>query len=244
MDILKTLFLSLKESDYTNENSKVSSWSSVKNISNRIVDTVENIPVLDGINIKELFSINVRYTITKNNCRLFYTDVEIFISDETCVPENCIRIGYLVKFSYNMVQYFVALLNLELIGGLKFHVMDQRIFLVKDSYFTTEMYQEKLVTVFRSPSLFPPSYTHDTSFWVDGDFEEKLLFLLVRKTVGLLVKSIKLVDMYCDEQTKRESRCYRFVYQSHGGVLPKSVASRIHSQLRKTIEMCLKICLR
>ncbi|KAG8195483.1 hypothetical protein JTE90_010787 [Oedothorax gibbosus] len=130
------------------------------------------------------------------------------------------------------------------IAAVLIESVKSKIILNNDSYFTVEYFKDKLLPMYRSLSLFPASHTHDTSFWVNEDFKERNLFVLVRRTVGLLVKSIKLVEIYCDEPTKRVSRCYRFVYQSHGEILPKSVVSCIHSQLRLTIEMSLNVSLR
>ncbi|CAL1282266.1 unnamed protein product [Larinioides sclopetarius] len=187
-------------------------------------------------------------SVAKSSCCTFFTDIEIVTEHrkKNCRPsvKKTFEIGYIVKFTHFEKLYYVFMLNLEVISCIKFHAMDYRILLLEDSYFCNKVYQDSSFLVYRSVSLYPPLYLHDVSFWVSESFREESLFILVWNVIGSLVKSIKLIDTYRDISTKRESRCYRFYYQSFNKVLNKENVLKIHLHVRKAIESNLKVQLR
>ncbi|XP_055952678.1 ferredoxin-fold anticodon-binding domain-containing protein 1 homolog isoform X2 [Argiope bruennichi] len=193
-------------------------------------------------------SIYLTCSVAKSNCCVFYTDIEIVMEHRKnfCPSsiKNNFEIGQIIKFTHLSKMYYVILLNLETISSIKFHVMDYRILLLQDSYFCNKVCQDSLCLVYRPLSLYPPLYLHDISFWINESFSEESLFILAWNIVGELVKSIKLIDIYQDILTKRESRCYRFYYQSFNKALDKEELLKIHLYVRKAIEDNLKIQLR
>ncbi|GFU44380.1 ferredoxin-fold anticodon-binding domain-containing protein 1 [Nephila pilipes] len=203
---------------------------------------------LSSYNREYYQSIYAVCSVRKSNCYIFYTDVEIILEhNKNFCPRSGMKnfeIGHVIKFINNSKTYKVILLNLELISSVKYHIMENRILLLNDAYFCKKVYQETLTTVYRSISLYPPSYVHDVSFWINENFQEKYLFTLAWNVVGALVKNISLIDVYRAGSIIKESRCYRFEYQSFNRVLTKENALKLHMCLRNAMENILKVQLR
>ncbi|GFQ70828.1 ferredoxin-fold anticodon-binding domain-containing protein 1 [Trichonephila clavata] len=184
----------------------------------------------------------------KSDCYIFYKDLEIILEhNKNFCPRSGMRnfeIGHIMKFIYNTKTYKVILLNLDLISSIVYHIMENKILLLNEGYFCEKVYQGTLTTVYRSISLYPPSYVHDVSFWIDENFQEKYIFILAWNVVGELVKNVSLIDAYHVDSIKKESRCYRFEYQSFNKVLTKENALKIHTCMRNAIKNVLKVQLR
>lgn len=86
------------------------------------------------------------------------------------------------------------------------------------------------------PSLYPPCYSHDLSFWLDEDFDEALFLRLLRNAAGDVLRSIQLIDEYCEEEGGRRSRCYRLSYQSLWRALSAEAARDFHLSLGAALD--------
>ena len=94
-------------------------------------------------------------------------------------------------------------------------------------------------------SLFPPSYTHDVSFWVppkltaSRDKSEitarmgQVILRVVRAVAGLTAVKVSLVDAY--SAGERVSVCCRVEYSSPGGALSHAVARELQMRVRERL---------
>lgn len=91
------------------------------------------------------------------------------------------------------------------------------------------------------PSLCPPCYTHDLSFWLDEDFDEGQFLRLLHSAAGDVLRSVELIDEYYREEggSGRRSRCYRLCYQSLWRALSAEVARDFHLELGAAIDELL-----
>ena len=97
------------------------------------------------------------------------------------------------------------------------------------------------------PSLYPPIWIHDLSFWIDTEqptFQEGAFLELVMNVTQGLVKSVELLDIFCNPHTQRRSHCYRLTYQSCDAVLSEVVANQIQRCLRDCLDKYLPVILR
>ena len=94
-------------------------------------------------------------------------------------------------------------------------------------------------------SLFPPSYTHDVSFWVPpklmASFNEsevtvkmgREVLRAVRAVAGLTALRVSLIDTYSSGE--RVSVCYRVEYSSPGGALSCTMAGELQLRVRERL---------
>lgn len=97
--------------------------------------------------------------------------------------------------------------------------------------------------VFRSPSpiqpsLHPPHYQHDISFWCpEGEFDEEAFKSIVWRVGGGCVKEVQCVGCYQpDPADCRVSYCYRLTYWSEWDALSRRRASALQLQLRQVVQ--------
>ena len=96
------------------------------------------------------------------------------------------------------------------------------------------------------PSLYPPHYQHDISFWCpEGKFDEEVFKSIVQRVGGGCVKEVHCVDCYQpDPAVCRVSYCYRLTYWSEWEALSRRHASTLQLQLRQVVRTEMRVELR
>ena len=97
-----------------------------------------------------------------------------------------------------------------------------------------------------SDSLYPPSYSHDVSFWCQRDQLDhaKLKEVITRETEDM-VESVSCIDTFePSDDPNRVSYCYRIVYCSRRTALSRTKARELQLKLRATLEQEMNVELR
>ncbi|XP_054147472.1 ferredoxin-fold anticodon-binding domain-containing protein 1 [Melozone crissalis] len=138
-----------------------------------------------------------------------------------------------------------ASLNLDLLAMLLCGISDWRMLWTWDRRFLRQ-FPEGELRLFRSFSLYPPSYVHDVSFWLpDGqDFDEVAFHSLARRVSGETAVSIQLRDSFQQPGTGRRSLCYRVTFQSCDRALGSREAAEMQLHLREGLQQHLGVTLR
>ncbi|NXA65587.1 FDXA1 protein, partial [Mohoua ochrocephala] len=138
-----------------------------------------------------------------------------------------------------------ASLNLDLLAMLLCGISDWRMLWTSDRRFL-QQFPEGELRLFKSFSLYPPSYVHDVSFWVaDGEeFDEVAFHTLARRVSGEMVISIQLRDSFQQPGTGRRSLCYRVTFQSCDRALGCREAAEMQLRFREEIQQHLGVTLR
>ncbi|NXE38196.1 FDXA1 protein, partial [Ptilorrhoa leucosticta] len=138
-----------------------------------------------------------------------------------------------------------ASLNLDLLAMLLCGISDWRMLWTPDRRFL-QQFPEGELRLFKSFSLYPPSYVHDVSFWVpDGEeFDEVAFHTLARRVSGETVVSIQLRDTFQQPGTGRRSLCYRVTFQSCDRALGCREAAEMQLRFREEIQQQLGVTLR
>ncbi|NWV54411.1 FDXA1 protein, partial [Daphoenositta chrysoptera] len=138
-----------------------------------------------------------------------------------------------------------ASLNLDLLAMLLCGISDWRMLWTSDRRFL-QQFPEGELRLFKSFSLYPPSYVHDISFWVpDGEeFDEVAFHSLARRVSGETVVSIRLRDSFQQPGTGRRSLCYRVTFQSCNRALGCREAAGMQLRLREEAQQRLGVTLR
>ncbi|NWJ03761.1 FDXA1 protein, partial [Crypturellus undulatus] len=138
-----------------------------------------------------------------------------------------------------------ASLNLDLLAMLICGIADWRMLWTSDERFLSQFLGGEL-RLFKSFSLYPPSYVHDVSFWVPEreQFDEVAFHTIARQVSRETVVSIQLIDSFQHSETARKSLCYRLTYQSCDKSLSCQEAAEMQLLFRKEIQRCLHVILR
>ncbi|NXA04855.1 FDXA1 protein, partial [Sapayoa aenigma] len=172
--------------------------------------------------------------------------IQCFICMETD-PPGCtvgvIRTSQGLKSSELVVIF--ASLNLDLLAMLLCGISDWRMLWTTDTRFLQQFPRGEL-RLFKSFSLYPPSYVHDVSFWVpDGEqFDEVAFHTIARRVSGEMVVSIQLRDSFQQPGTGRRSLCYRLTFQSCDRALSCREAAEMQLHFREQIHQLLGVTLR
>ncbi|XP_041030083.1 ferredoxin-fold anticodon-binding domain-containing protein 1 [Carcharodon carcharias] len=139
----------------------------------------------------------------------------------------------------------VASINLDLLSMALYHINDWRMLWTFDERFLNQISASELKP-FCGFSLYPPSYLHDVSFWVDGDgkLDELELHAVVRRVSRDSVKELKLIDSFWHAESKRMSYCYRLTYQSCDKALSYQQALEMQLHLRDELQKRFQVTLR
>ncbi|XP_078538439.1 ferredoxin-fold anticodon-binding domain-containing protein 1 [Lissotriton helveticus] len=139
----------------------------------------------------------------------------------------------------------LAVLNLDALVIRILGVPDWRMLWTYDGRFISQFPCGKL-KLFSSFSMYPPSYVHDISFWVNDEeqFDEVEFHTLVRRVSKECVTDIQLLDRFQHHQTGMISLCYRLIYQSCDKALSDVQASTMQLQIRQELQMLLHVTLR
>ncbi|KAM4757414.1 ferredoxin-fold anticodon-binding domain-containing protein 1 [Cyanocitta cristata] len=146
--------------------------------------------------------------------------------------------------SSELVLVLVSL-NLDLLAMLLCGISDWRMLWTADRRFL-QQFPEGELRLFKSFSLYPPSYMHDVSFWVpDGEeFDEVAFHTLARRVSGEMVVSIQLRDSFQQPGTGRRSLCYRVTFQSCDRALGCREAAEMQLRFREEMQQHLGVTLR
>lgn len=138
-----------------------------------------------------------------------------------------------------------ASLNLDLLAMLLCGISDWRMLWTSDRRFLKK-FPEGQLRLFKSFSLYPPSYVHDVSFWVpDGEqFDEVAFHSLARSVSAEMIVSIQLRDDFQQPGTGRRSLCYRVTFQSCDRALGCREAAEMQLRLREEMQQQLGVTLR
>ncbi|NXK11631.1 FDXA1 protein, partial [Herpetotheres cachinnans] len=165
----------------------------------------------------------------------------------SCEKGSCvgiIRTAHYEPVSSDVVLVFASL-HLDLLAMLLCGISDWRMLWTSDTRFLRQFPRGEL-RLFKSFSLYPPSYVHDVSFWVpDGEeFDEVAFHTIARHVSGETVVSIQLIDSFQQSETRRKSLCYRLTYQSCDKALSRQEVAEMQLLFRKEINQCLRVTLR
>ncbi|XP_030361222.1 ferredoxin-fold anticodon-binding domain-containing protein 1 [Strigops habroptila] len=169
------------------------------------------------------------------------TDTSGFPEKGSCV--GVIRTAHELVSSELVVVF--ASLNLDILAMLICGICDWRMLWTSDNRFLPQFPRGEL-RLFKSFSLYPPSYVHDVSFWVpDGEqFDEVAFHTIARQVSGETVISIQLIDSFQQSETGRKSFCYRLTFQSCDKALSRQVVAEMQLLFRKEINQHLRVTLR
>uniref|UniRef100_A0A8B9P423 phenylalanine--tRNA ligase n=1 Tax=Apteryx owenii TaxID=8824 RepID=A0A8B9P423_APTOW len=146
--------------------------------------------------------------------------------------------------SSDLVAVFASV-NLDLLAMLICGIADWRMLWTSDERFLSQFPGGEL-RLFKSFSLYPPSYMHDISFWVPDreQFDEVAFHTIARQVSHETVVSIQLIDSFQHSETARKSLCYRLTYQSCDKALSCQEVAEMQLLFRKEIQRCLCVTLR
>ncbi|NXQ45390.1 FDXA1 protein, partial [Catharus fuscescens] len=138
-----------------------------------------------------------------------------------------------------------ASLNLDLLAMLLCGISDWRMLWTSDRRFLRQ-FPEGELRLFKSFSLYPPSYVHDVSFWLPGgeQFDEVAFHSLARRVSAETIVSIQLRDDFQQPGTGRRSLCYRVTFQSCDRALGCREAAEMQLRLRQEMQQQLGVTLR
>nr|XP_023669355.1 ferredoxin-fold anticodon-binding domain-containing protein 1 isoform X1 [Paramormyrops kingsleyae] len=141
-------------------------------------------------------------------------------------------------------QLCVVTLNLDLLAAQIFGVTDWRLLWSPDFRFLSHFLPSS-PGPFRPFSLYPPTYVHDVSFWVEPDsFDELAFHSLVRRVSAGAVREATLVDRFRHPHMGHASMCYRLTYQSADRALSYSQALAMQLELRRLLPLELQVTMR
>ncbi|NXV77172.1 FDXA1 protein, partial [Atlantisia rogersi] len=169
-------------------------------------------------------------------------DTSGFCEKRSCV--GIIRTAHYDPVSSELVFVFASL-NLDLLAMLICGISDWRMLWTSDKRFLSQFPRGEL-RLFKSFSLYPPSYMHDVSFWVPDreQFDELAFHTIARWVSGETVISIQLIDSFQHSETGRKSLCYRLTFQSCDKALSRQNVAEMQLLFRKEINKHLGVTLR
>ncbi|NXX92366.1 FDXA1 protein, partial [Centropus bengalensis] len=173
--------------------------------------------------------------------------IQYFIRMEVDAFSSCvgvIRAAHGEAVSSELAVVFASL-NLDLLTMLICGIADWRMLWTSDRRFSLQFPRGEL-RLFKSFSLYPPSYKHDVSFWVpEGEqFDEVAFHTIARQVSGETVVSIQLIDTFQHPEMGRKSLCYRLTFQSCDKALSSQEVAEMQLLFRKEIKQSLRVTLR
>nr|XP_020845443.1 ferredoxin-fold anticodon-binding domain-containing protein 1 isoform X2 [Phascolarctos cinereus] len=146
---------------------------------------------------------------------------------------------------YKDLDFVFASVNLDLLVMLVWGIPDWRILWTFDERFLDHFVPGK-VEPFKTFSLYPPSYVHDVSFWLDEErgFDEVEFHTVARAVSQDMITSIQLLNRFQHPQTGQISLCYRLTYQTCDRALSHQQAIMIQNRFRNEIQQSLHVTVR
>ena len=184
-----------------------------------------------------------------NVASLKVNDLNVASFSECCYPDGLNCSEPLVSSR----KYFYCVFELDSLALVKFNIPDVRILSSKDERFYETFSSSHLPTPFNPISLYPPSYAHDVTFWVEVEsplvnkeavISSQLqtavalqLSLLIQQVCGSRsVVSLENIDIYCPSRhSLNVSFCFRLIYSSCDSPLSYTDAHRLQEKLRGKI---------
>lgn len=151
-----------------------------------------------------------------------------------------------VDGTHHQCSLLTLLLNLDHLATQAFSIQDWRLLWSADPRFLARFRPGSWSSgPFRAFSFYPPSYTHDVSFWTEPDVYDELDFhQVVRVATCGAVKDVQLVDRFRHPHMGHASLCYRLVYQSPDRALSRSRVLELQNELRMLLPLRLNVTLR
>ncbi|KAL2095104.1 hypothetical protein ACEWY4_009823 [Coilia grayii] len=156
------------------------------------------------------------------------------------------RLAYMSapEYEFHSVRLCMVTINLDHLATLVFNLFDWRLLWSPDPRFLRH-FSSKPLEPFAPFSLYPPSYSHDISFWMEPDsFNELDFHAVVRQASVGAVKEVVLVDRFRHPHMGHASLCYRLTYQSPDRALSHSQVKDMQVELRKLMSQRLQVTLR
>ncbi|TRY94320.1 hypothetical protein DNTS_005459 [Danionella cerebrum] len=142
------------------------------------------------------------------------------------------------------LQLTAIVINLDHLATLIFGISDWRLLWTFDPQFS-KSFEQNPIGPFKPFSLYPSSYSHDISFWMDPEsFEEMDFHALVREACCGTVQNVVLVDHFRHPHMGHASLCYRLTYQSPDRALGHSQVLGLQNQLRRLLPVRMQVTLR
>ena len=133
-------------------------------------------------------------------------------------------------------------------------IKDVRLFWSKDSRFAAQFKVENTRDVIFKPfSLYPPSYTHDISFWFRNTtaadsstvFDERPLKSIVRRIAKNSVAYLQCIDVYQPPGVSDvSSYCYHLIYNSADQALSRIMSNELQLRIREAVQREMAVELR
>lgn len=86
--------------------------------------------------------------------------------------------------------------------------------------------------------LFPPTYTHDISFWITEHMTEQQFFQDMYETTQGCVHDVQFIERYHDAEQDKVSYNYRMVYSSCDRPLTHIQTVKMQNLLRRKLLNC------
>ncbi|XP_049745230.1 ferredoxin-fold anticodon-binding domain-containing protein 1 isoform X1 [Elephas maximus indicus] len=155
-------------------------------------------------------------------------------------------IGFVTISTISIIQkdqcFVFVSINLDLLAMLVWDISDWRMLWTFDNRFLRNFVPGK-IEPFKSYSLYPPSYTHDVSFWLDEKkgFDELEFHTVAREVSQDTVISIEFLSRFQHAKTEQVSLCYRLIYQTCDKALTREQVASMQFQFRKEIQRRLHV---
>ncbi|KAK9375861.1 uncharacterized protein V1513DRAFT_441071 [Lipomyces chichibuensis] len=138
-------------------------------------------------------------------------------------------------------------LGLERLAMVLFGIPDIRLFWSEDPRFV-EQFTPGVVSSFKPFSKYPGTY-RDFAFWlkegtIPEAFHDNDLMDIVREAAADLVESVKLIDKFTHPNTKRNSLCYRVLFQSMERTLQNDEINVLQDSIRDSLTIKFGVELR
>lgn len=197
----------------------------------------------------------------QNNLEVLLSHYEVLFENEVIGEEPRVVLSSRELHNFGQITYvpipqselqlckssvLTLLLNLDHLATLIFSIPDWRLLWTSDPRFLASFEPViQLLAPFQPFSLYPPSYTHDVSFWMEPEtFDELDFHEAVRVATCGAVRDIQLVDRFRHPHMGHASLCYRLVYQSPDRALSRTRVLDLQNQLRTLLPLRLNITLR
>ncbi|KAK9365337.1 hypothetical protein V1509DRAFT_585484 [Lipomyces kononenkoae] len=137
--------------------------------------------------------------------------------------------------------------GIERVAMVLFGIPDIRLFWSEDPRFL-EQFAPGVVNTFKQFSRYPGT-SRDFAFWLkDGtspdQFHDNDLMDIVREVAGDLVENVSLIDKFTHPKTKRNSLCYRVLFQSMERTLNNDEINVLQDNIRESLKIKFAVELR
>lgn len=158
--------------------------------------------------------------------------------------EQSVVIGQIYYAHKDGSSFHISMINLTELSCVIWNIDDKRLLWCTKEKFLSQ-FTCPSPTIFKPLCMYPMKFTHDLSFWVEGEgFNASSFYDVVRNIADDLVYQVSLKDSYEDPVTNRNSRCYRLHFQSKSQALPYLTTWKLQSRIRIEVAKSLGVTLR